>query len=188
MITYSDRLLIATPDLKGQPFEASVVYLVQHNEQGAMGFIVNIPLTPNLSDLFSQMNIHAKKSSSPLLNKKLMLGGPLQKEHGYILHTKTEIVFDAVKQLNDNLFLTTSKDILENLGTVNSPEKVLITLGYSSWEPGQLEAEIMANHWLVAPFSEQIVFDIPIELRWQVALESIGIKNIHQLSGLAGHD
>ncbi|MCF6776769.1 YqgE/AlgH family protein [Thiotrichales bacterium 19X7-9] len=189
MITYTNKLLIAMPDMKGLPFETSVVYLMHHNEDGAMGFIINIPLSPNLSDLFSQMEIITKEpSSNSLLNQKLLLGGPVQQEHGYILHTKSEIKFDAIKQLNDNLFLTTSRDILENLGKENSPEKVLITLGYSGWGPGQLEEEIMANSWLVAPFSEDIVFDIPLELRWQAALESIGIRDIHQLSGLSGHD
>ncbi|MCF6767722.1 YqgE/AlgH family protein [Thiotrichales bacterium 19S11-10] len=188
MISYTNKLLIAMPELKGIPFESSVIYLMHHDEEGAMGFIINVALSPNLSDLFSQMEIKSKKSSSTLLNQKLMLGGPIQQEHGYILHTKSEIIFDAIKQLNDNLFLTTSKDILENLDQKDSPKKLLITLGYTSWGPGQLEEELKENAWLIAPFSEEIIFDLPLENRWQAALESIGIKDINKLSGISGHD
>lgn len=190
MTTYENHFLIAMPELQEQLFESSVIYLMHHDKDGAMGFIINVPLSPNLSDLFSKMDIKKNqgKSSSKLLNQKIMLGGPVQQESGYILHTKSDIKFNAVKKLNPNLFLTTSRDILENLGKDKSPEKVLIALGYAGWGPGQLEKEIQENSWLVAPFSENILFDLPTDQRWKSALASIGVKDVNHLSGLSGHD
>ena len=114
-----------------------------------------------------------------------MSGGPVAEEHGFILHTPVSGFSSSIK-ISDSTMITTSKDVLETLGTARQPEKTLVSLGYSSWEKGQLEREILENSWLTVEATPQIIFDTPIAERWHKAAELIGI-DIHTISPTAGH-
>ena len=114
-----------------------------------------------------------------------MLGGPLAEDRGFILQTPPSDFSSSIR-ISDNTVITTSRDVLETLGTDRQPGNVLVALGYSSWEKGQLEQEILDNAWLTAPADQNILFRTPIADRWREAAKLIGI-DIVTMPGVAGH-
>ena len=169
------HFLIAMPALQDPIFRRSVVYICEHNTNGAMGIIVNKPLkiTPEPRD------------ESIRLDKPVMLGGPLAEDRGFILHTPPSNFASSIR-ISDNTVMTTSRDVLETLGTDKQPSDVLVALGYASWEKGQLEQEILDNAWLTAPADLNILFKTPIADRWREAAKLIGV-DILTMPGVAGH-
>ena len=177
------HFLIAMPSLRDSFFYRSVVYLCEHTSEGAMGLIVNRPTQVMLSELLSHLKIEnpaEQNKSTPVL-----FGGPVQKGQGMVIHDshanwKTSI------QLADKIFLTTSTDILETIGTESGPEHVLVTLGYAGWSAGQLEQELAENSWLTVPADGELLFETPSEKRWEEAAKLIGV-DITLMSNSAGH-
>ena len=180
------HFLIAMPALQDPIFRRSVVYICEYNEDGAMGIIINKPLENlQVEGILEKLKITAEARLPEIrLDKPVMLGGPLAEDRGFILHTPP--IFSSSIRISDNTVITTSRDVLETLGTAEQPSEVLVALGYASWEKGQLEQEILDNAWLTAPADMNILFKTPITDRWRDAAKLIGI-DILTMPGVAGH-
>lgn len=181
------HFLIAMPGLQDPLFRRSVVYICEHNDEGAMGIIINKPLDNlKVADVLEKLKITPEPRDPAIrLDKPVFVGGPLAEDRGFILHTPPEMFSSSIR-IAENTIITTSKDVLETLGTPNQPPDVLVALGYSSWDKGQLEQEILDNAWLTAPANNQILFHTLIGERWREAARLIGI-DIHNLPNEAGH-
>lgn len=179
----TNHFLIAMPGLADPFFARTVSYLCQHNEEGALGIIVNRPLELTLADIMEQMEINVTDPGIGQL--PVYFGGPVQPERGFVLH-EPKGHWNSTLQVSDTLCLTTSRDILEAVGTGEGPEHILVALGYAGWGKGQLEREITENSWLNAPADTSILFRQPAESRWKAAAELMGV-DISLLTAQAGH-
>ena len=164
-------------------FAKSLTYICEHNEQGALGVVVNRPIDLSLQALFERINL--KLEARELHDIPVYFGGPVQTDRGFVLH---QPVGDWHSTLNvrDSLGLTTSKDILEAVGQGSGPAKMLVTLGYSGWAAGQLEHELAQNAWLTVEAGEAIIFDLPAEEKLPAAMELLGV-DFASLSEDTGH-
>ena len=180
----NNQFLIAMPALTDKDFSRTVIYLCQHSAEGAVGIIINRPMTMKLGDIFAQMNIDATSLAS--INTPVYMGGPVQPERGFVIHTRSERTWDSSLEISETISLTSSRDILEAIAKGEGPAHYLIALGYAGWSAGQLEKEIIENAWLHTPYSEAILYEVPVSERWNQAANLIGI-NIHLLSSVAGH-
>lgn len=182
-----DHFLIAMPTMADPRFSQTVTYILEHDDQGAMGVVINKPMEVNLDELFDHLEIETAEDFivSKAGQKKIMSGGPVQIERGFILH-KPFGEWDSSMQLNEDICVTTSKDILTAISKAESPEEVEIALGYAGWEEGQLDQEILENTWLSVPADPAILFHTPADLRWEAAAKLIGI-DINNLALRAGH-
>lgn len=181
-----NQFIIAMPSLQGPIFERSVTYICEHDEQGAMGIVINVPIKLSINEMFKQIDIDtSKRDMKALASKAVFQGGPVSEERGFVLHTPKPDLGSSIR-LSDQLMLTSSKDILETLGTKEQPPQFLVALGYAGWEAGQLEQEIADNSWLTVPADLDIMFNTPISERWQKATQKLGI-DVWQLSSDAGH-
>jgi len=183
MESLENQLLIAMPALDDSYFNKTVTYICEHNDEGAMGLIINLPVNVTLNELLTQ--IDAEKEDAPELGQQVLTGGPVSTDRGFVLHSPQK-GWNSSLALSDEVMITTSKDILMALGTEKSPEKYMVTLGYAGWGPGQLEEEIIANSWLTTPADGDIIFNTPIEQRWKKATEKLGFDLAH-LSSQTGH-
>jgi len=181
------HFLIAMPGLDEPMFKRSVIYVCEHNEDGAMGLVIN-----KLVEDFTVENVLDKLEISPTprdpairLDRPVFSGGPLADDRGFILHTPRS-GFGSSIQISDTTMITTSKDVLETLGTAEQPKNVLVALGYAAWEQGQLEKELLDNAWLTIEASSDILFRTPVADRWREAAKMIGI-DVSQLATHAGH-
>lgn len=175
------------PFVQDPVFKRALVYICEHNEDGAMGLIVNKPM-----DQFSVENVLSKLSIEPTprdpairLDKPVFSGGPLSDDRGFILHTP-QAGFGSSISISADTMITTSKDVLETLGTPSQPRDTLVALGYSAWEEGQLESELLENVWLTTPADTDILFHTPIAERWRMAARKMGV-DIHSIVADAGH-
>ncbi|MGG7448416.1 YqgE/AlgH family protein [Kosakonia oryzendophytica] len=181
------HFLIAMPALQDPLFRRSVVYICEYNDEGAMGLVINKPLENlKVDGVLEKLKIQPEsRDPSIRLDKPVLLGGPLAEDRGFILHTPPASFSSSIR-VSDNTVVTTSRDVLETLGTAEQPSEVLVALGYASWEKGQLEQEILDNAWLTAPADLNILFKTPIADRWREAAKLIGI-DISTMPGVAGH-
>lgn len=179
----SHHLLIAMPALADDNFRQTVSYLCEHGEQGALGIIVNRPINLTLGELFAQIKVPLGQDEYK--NLPVHFGGPVQTERGFVLHN-THGNWQSTLRINDNLALTTSKDILEAVGEGLGPHSLLVTLGYAGWAQGQLEHELAQNAWLSVSASEHILFELPAEERLPAAMALLGV-DYASLSEDAGH-
>lgn len=179
----TDHFLIAMPAMQEGFFAGTLTYICEHDENGALGLVVNRPISLTLAEMFEQIKIPLHQPS--LGNMPVHVGGPVQIERGFVLHGDRQD-WQSTLRINDRLALTTSKDILEALGEGRGPEDLLITLGYSGWEPGQLEHEINENIWLTVPANQHILFHLPAEERLGAAMALLGV-NYSMLVEDAGH-
>jgi putative transcriptional regulator len=169
----SNHFLIAMPAMQEGFFAGTLTYICEHDENGALGLVVNRPLSLTLADMFNQINIPLHQPE--LAKMPVFVGGPVQVERGFVLHD-TRQDWQSTLRINDKLALTTSKDILEALGEGKGPNNVLVTLGYAGWDQGQLEHEINENTWLTVPANEHILFDLPPEERLAAAMALLGVS------------
>ena len=161
--------LIALPSLKDPNFERTVVLICDHTKDGAFGLVINRVLLSSFMPLHEGLDI-----KECVIDLPVFYGGPVKPEQGYILYSSSDIYYPSIK-INNNLSLTTAKEILIDIAAGKGPGKFLFTLGFSGWAPGQLEYELMSDSWLVAPANNRIIFDIPVSERWKAAAESIGV-------------
>lgn len=180
------------PSMADPYFSKTITYICTHNEDGAMGIVINRPIELNVANLFTQMKleINFSTAASHILNEPLYFGGPVQQERGFILHKPTQ-EFNSTVVINDNVALTTSRDILEATANNQGPEKMLIALGYAGWTSGQIENEIARNAWLNLDTEDafqlnRLIFDAPNEDKFSIALALMGL-NLTNLSDMAGH-
>ena len=197
-INLTHHFLIAMPGLRDEHFAQSVVYLCEHSQRGALGLIINKPSDINLQGLFDKVDLPLGRAD--LSNTPVLQGGPVQTERGFVLHEQVlrspqgetpaegagDPVYASTMAIPGGLEMTTSKDVLEALSTGAGPRKVLVTLGYSAWGEGQLESEIAENAWLTVGADAAVIFDTPIEQRYQRALKLLGLE-AWMLSPQAGH-
>ncbi len=184
MDSLQHHFLIAMPSLKDPFFAGSVTYLCEHNDEGAMGLVINVPADMPLYELLEQLDM-VPEEELPELDEPVLQGGPIAADRGFVLHTPVA-GFSSSQMLADNLMITTSPDILTTLGTEQAPEEYLVTLGYAGWTPGQLEQELLENSWLTIPADTNLIFDTPLAKRWQQAIARLGIDPRH-LSYQVGH-
>ncbi len=184
MQSLQNHMLVAMPGLDDPLFGRSVTYICEHNDEGAMGIVLNHPLSVDVAKLLSQLDI-AFDGDSDAAKARVVAGGPVQNDRGFVLHTP-KAGYHSSMALNAELMITTSKDILEQLTSDEAPEKFLLALGYAGWSAGQLEQEIADNSWLVIPADNRIIFDLPHGEKWQGATAKLGIQS-WQLSSEAGH-
>ena len=181
-LNLTDHFLIAMPAMADPNFAKTLTYICEHNEQGALGVVVNRPLDMTLTKLFEQI---AVELISEVGGMWVHYGGPVQMDRGFVLHQPLGN-WESTLAVNDLVGLTTSKDILEALGRGAGPDKILVSLGYASWAPGQLEFELAQNAWLTVAASPGVIFDLPAEERLVAALEMLGI-DFAKLSDKVGH-
>ncbi|MDC7682223.1 YqgE/AlgH family protein [Asticcacaulis sp. BYS171W] len=191
--TLQGRLLVAMPGLDDPNFDHSVIYLCQHDEESAMGIILNQPIAGlSFGRMMEELGIEITDDRQT--EHSIYNGGPVQNDRGFVLHSLDYFIDDITLPLNVDpealevrrgVGLTVSRDILVDLSRGTGPSKSLIALGYAGWGAGQLEAEIRDNAWLVAPASHEILFSHDPEHIWQSALKTLGIAPEH-LSHLSG--
>ena len=179
----NNNFLIAMPNMQGDDFSKSVTYLCQHDDEGALGIIINKPHTMTMKAIFDQLSVTAV--SEQVANTHLFMGGPVQPERGFVLHSPVGS-WDSTLPVNDELALTSSKDILEAIAEDKGPEKWMVALGYAGWAAGQLEGEIQRNAWLHGDAEQHIIFEEPVMQRWELAGHRIGV-DISLMSTDAGH-
>ena len=184
MPTHNDSLqnnfLIAMPQMHDPNFSGSLTYICEHNEYGAMGIIVNRPTALDIEEVLEQLEIPCQSKGEHVYS-----GGPVQIERGFILHTGTPS-WESSMPVSPELSLTTSRDILEAIGSGSGPDKYILALGYAGWGEGQLERELKENAWLTCTANLQVLFDIPDEAKFKAAVSILGIDT-DQLSGQIGH-
>lgn len=191
MISLKGQFLAAMPDMNDERFKDSVVYLVGHGDEGAMGLVVNQAL-PDLSfvDILAELNLGEEdeliRLPEDVRNRAVLRGGPVDKGRGFVLHSTDYFTSGNSYRVTDDIGLTATLDVLKAVAFRQEPHEALFALGYCGWSPGQLEQEIASNGWLTVPFSRELIFDAPIKERYEMALGSLGITRA-SLSGFAGH-
>lgn len=178
-----DHFLLAMPGLDDPNFSRSIVYICEHSTDGAMGLIINQQLDIPVKAIFKQLNLayHEEHGDGLIFD-----GGPVARDRGFILHRTSTEQWESTVSISDEVSLTASKDILSDLAIGTGPEHALVTLGYSSWEAGQLEEELTTNSWLTIPANSAIIFNIDCHKRAEAAAASIGL-DLSMLSSEMGH-
>lgn len=179
----TNQLLIAMPGMADPNFSTTVTIICEHNDDGALGIVINRPLTLKLGGLFDQLDLD--DDAAAIADNPVLMGGPVGPERGFVLHAPGG-KFENSVAVSKDIYLTVSRDVIDALATGDGPEKSLVALGYAGWEPGQLENEMLANSWLSVPATTGIVFDTPFDERWSSAAETLGI-DISRISPNAGH-
>lgn len=182
-----NHFLVATPKIQNDLiFGDSVIYVCEHNPQGAMGLMINRATDISVAELCCRLN-GMVANSNWYVDDTVCAGGPMHPEMGFILHTKTEKPFDHSVQISDNLVLTTSVDVLKAIGHENMPEKYLVALGCCMWQGNQLFDEIKQDDWLVVEADERVLFSSLLDIKRLEAMELLGVT-MDSLTGLsAGH-
>jgi len=186
-INLTNQFLIAMPGMSDGNFAGTVVYLCEHNERGALGLVINRPIEIDVKQLFDKVDLPLDRAD--LLAMPVYLGGPVQTERGFVLHEQLDTEgghYNSTLQIPGGLEMTTSRDVLEAMSNGAGPRRVFISLGYSGWGAGQLEDEISRNGWLTVAADRDIIFDAPVEERYDRALSLLGIDR-SVLSSEAGH-
>jgi len=172
LANFSNQLLIALPALDDPNFARGVALICQHDEDGAMGVVVNRASEYTLGEVLAQMNL---QTSDPALQQQIVLnGGPVHPERGFVLHDGGRR-WDSTLTVGQDLAVTTSRDILEAMAEGAGPAHAVVALGCAGWGAGQLESEIGENAWLTAPVAPELLFTLPLAQRWQAAGGRIGI-------------
>src|SRR5512138_508920 len=182
-INLTHHFLIAMPNMADPHFAKSLTYICEHNDQGALGLVVNRPIDMTLQALFERLQLSLRdpaRSDAPVY-----FGGPVQTDRGFVLHEPVGS-WQSTLPVREAIGLTTSKDILEAVGRGEGPARLLVTLGYAGWSPGQLEHELSQNAWLTVEARDAIIFDLPAEERLAAAMELLGL-DYARLQDAAGH-
>ncbi len=178
-----DHFLLAMPCLSQGIFSHSITYICEHGETGAMGIIINQALDLSVSDIFEHLQIAPLQDFS---SEPVMAGGPVQMDHGFVLHRGSARTWEASLKVTPEITLTTSRDILRAIARNEGPEDHLIALGYAGWSAGQLEQELADNSWLTLPGDSEIIFGTPAGQRLGAAAAMLGI-DMNLISNQAGH-
>jgi putative transcriptional regulator len=178
-----NHFLLAMPGLTDPNFADSVIYICEHNADGAMGLIINHQMDIPVKAIFDQLDV---KYQDEFARSLLFDGGPVQRERGFILHPSCDQQWESTMPISDQVSLTASKDILSDIALGVGPKDSLITLGYTGWDAGQLEQELGDNSWLTIPADADIIFNTKTAERASAAAFSIGL-DLRMLSHEAGH-
>ena len=187
-VNLTGHLLIAMPGMTDPFFSKSVTFICTHNQDGAMGVMINRPTDLSYETLFEKIKVDLIQSE--LADNAVLYGGPVQPERGFVLHEHSG-EWDSTLSIAENTALTTSKDILESVAIGTGPKKMLLALGYAGWTAGQLEQEIAANSWLSVQAKDgetlhKILFECKAEDKLNASMALLGV-NPAMLSDVAGH-
>lgn len=169
----TNHFLVAMPQLSGSYFGNTVVYMWQHGEDGALGIVVNLPLELKLKEIFSQLDIEVQRQDSGEMS--VLSGGPVETDKGFILHDADDHWVSTLK-ITDEICITTSRDILDDISRGEGPENYLVALGCSGWSPGQLEQEIADNAWITCPATKDIIFSREYTRKPDMAVATLGFN------------
>ena len=182
-VNLTHHFLIAMPGMVDPNFAKSLTYICEHNEQGALGVVVNRPMDMTLRALLEQIEI--EPGASPIGDAPVYFGGPVQTDRGFVLHRPVGD-WQSTLSVQGDVGLTTSKDILQAVADGNGPGHLLVSLGYAGWAPGQLEEELKQNAWLTVAATPDVIFSTPPQERLAAAMQLLGV-NLATLSDVAGH-
>lgn len=185
-LNLTNHFLIAMPSMLDPVFGGTVVYLCEHNANGALGVVINKPTDMTMQVLFDRIDLKLEISpgpggpgglefGDPMAERPVMFGGPVQVERGFVLHTPVK-QYSSTLKVTDEIAMTTSKDVLEEVAHGNGPQRILVSLGCSGWSAGQLESEIVHNGWLTVAADPAIIFELPIAERFAAAVNLLGIS------------
>ena len=180
-LTY--HFLIAMPNMVDPHFAKSLTFICEHNDQGALGVVINRPIDMNLQTLLEQISIPLE--SDVFKSIPVHFGGPVQTDRGFVLHMPVG-QWQSTLAVGSEIGLTTSKDILQAVARGEGPKQILVTLGYAGWAPGQLEHELAQNAWLTVQARPELIFGLPSEERLAAAMHLLGV-DYASLSEQAGH-
>lgn len=191
-INLTNHFLIAMPGLEDAMFSKSVVYVCEHTSRGALGLVINKPAELKMEALFGKIDLPLQRQD--LTDKPVFQGGPVQMERGFVLHESVfsdnekpeQPLYASTMSIPGGLEMTTSKDVLEALASGSGPRRVLVSLGYSAWGEGQLETELGENSWLTVDADQAVIFDTPVEERYDRALALLGLQ-AWMISNQVGH-
>lgn len=186
-LNLANHFLIAMPSMSDPVFSGTVVYLCEHNSQGALGMVINKATDMCIDDLLDRVELQGEKTPEflALADQPVMFGGQVQEDRGFVLHTPGD-AYSSTLKVTDQIAFTTSRDILEAIASGRGPNRFLISVGYSGWGAGQLEGEIAGNAWLTVEADPAILFDLPLEQRYTAAIKLLGIDPL-MLAAEAGH-
>lgn len=177
------QMLIAMPSMGDPNFSRSVTLLCQHNEEGAIGITINRLSGFTLGELLFQLKIPCENQE--IASIMVLDGGPVSPDRGFVLHTPVD-GYDSSIKINDDIMVTTSRDVLTDIAAGDGPQQFLVALGYAGWGDGQLEFEMRQNAWLSVPADKGILFESALQNRWEKAVGKLGI-NINDLHRVGGH-
>ena len=185
-LNLANHFLIAMPSMQDPIFGGTVVYVCEHNENGVLGVVINKPTDMTMEVLFDRIDLEVSSAADRHLESEpIMFGGPVQDDRGFVLHTPGAHYSSSLTVTNDVAF-TTSIDVLEAVARGNGPERMMVSIGYAGWSPGQLEDELARNGWLTVAADPRVVFEVPIEERYQAAIKLLGFDPL-MLNSEAGH-
>jgi putative transcriptional regulator len=186
-ISLANHFLIAMPAMKDPNFSRTLTYICEHNADGAIGIIVNRPTDMTLASLFDRVSIELEAGEPQVRFAALPVyfGGPVQTDRGFVLH-RPGGSWQSTLNVNSEIALTSSRDVLQMMGSAGEPAEVLVSLGYAGWSAGQLEWELAQNAWLTVEASPAVIFSVPPEERLPAAMQLLGI-DFANLSEVAGH-
>ena len=184
MTSLANQFLVAMPTLDESYFGRSLIYVCEHDDDGAMGLVINKPTDLSIGHVLSELNL-IDEEEHELDDKTVLSGGPVHSDRGFILHNDNKSWSSSIN-LSEKISVTTSKDILESLTGESRPERFIMTLGYAGWSAGQLEQELAENTWLTLDADPELIFNTPISKSWEAALQKIGIT-VDQLTNFSGH-
>ncbi len=179
----ANQLLIALPALADPHFSRSVTVICQHDDEGAMGVVVNRASEYTLGEVLEEMDIAC--DDADLRAQIVLAGGPVHPERGFVLHDGDR-EWESSLTIADGLHVTTSRDILEAMARGEGPQHVAVALGCAGWGAGQLEQELVENSWLTVPADAELLFALPLDARWQAAAGRIGVDLVH-ITAYSGH-
>lgn len=178
-MNFNHQILIALPDMQDTRFKQAVILICEHNEDGVMGLVLNNPMDISTEQVFTDLDLN-----EPIANHTVLDGGPLNRNCGFVLHNSNQ-KFKSSINIQDNLTLTTSNDLLKLIADHSFNDQWQFILGYSGWVKNQLEDEIAENTWLTCPVNLDLIFNTPPEDQWEKALALIGIHDYQSISGIA---
>ena len=185
-LNLANHFLIAMPSIQDPIFGGTVVYVCEHNEKGVLGVVINKPTDMTMEVLFDRVDLKlAPGLRSSVVDQPIMFGGPVQDDRGFVLHSPGGR-FSSSLTVTDDVAFTTSIDVLEAVASGAGPARMLVSIGYAGWSPGQLEEELSRNGWLTVGADARVLFDLPIEERYTAAIKLLGIDPL-MLATEAGH-
>ena len=185
-LNLANHFLIAMPSMNDPIFGGAVVYICEHNDKGVLGVVINKPTDMTMDVLFDRIDLQVAEGLRPSVEgEPIMFGGPVQDDRGFVLHSPGGR-YSSSLSVTDDVAFTTSIDVLEAVANGSGPRRMLVSIGYAGWSPGQLEEEIARNGWLTVGADARVLFDLPIEERYTAAIRLLGIDPM-MLASEAGH-
>lgn len=185
-LNLANHFLIAMPAMQDPVFGGTVVYVCEHNDKGVLGVVINKPTDMTMETLFDRVDLKlAEGLRATVVDEPIMFGGPVQDDRGFVLHSPGGR-YSSSLSVTDDVAFTTSIDVLEAVASGGGPARMLVSIGYAGWSPGQLEEEISRNGWLTVGADARVLFELPIEERYNAAIKLLGFDPL-MLATEAGH-